>query len=125
MQLQKQVGMSHLPAGQPVQCRKNFPGLKMPLSTGNQLIFSLYAIDDYTEQELVEITFQPARRRSVGSTTRLKVTRLLTGLPGSPNTIMRLRPAPSHDIANVWLLCDEVVEVSGLQPFETGSRRMN
>lgn len=37
------------------------------------------------------ITFQPSSLRSAGKTTRLKVTMLLTGLPGKPNTNIFLR----------------------------------
>ncbi len=44
-----------------------------------------------TEEENREgVTCQPAILCKAGTTTRLKVTMLLTGLPGSPNTNMRL-----------------------------------
>ncbi len=49
-------------------------------------------------------TFQPASLRRHGRTTSAKVTRLLTGLPGKPNTSRRLLPpgpAPWSIVANV------------------------
>ena len=45
------------------------------------------------------VTCQPAILRRAGSTTRLKVTMLLTGFPGSPKTSMRLLPL---QLATCW-----------------------
>lgn len=50
-----------------------------------------------TESEILQhwCTFQPESLRRAGRTTRLKVTMLLTGFPGSPNTIIWRFPFPS------------------------------
>ena len=50
------------------------------------------------------ITCQPAILCKAGTTTRLKVTMLLTGLPGSPNTNMRRLLQTHHQVRTE--LCD-------------------
>lgn len=55
-------------------------------------------------------TAQPASLRSAGRTTSVKVTMLLTGLPGSPNTSRRLVPLPPDATSSV-------AKVSGFPGF--------
>jgi hypothetical protein len=55
-------------------------------------------------------TAQPASLRSAGRTTSVKVTMLLTGLPGSPNTSSRLVPPPLAATSSV-------AKVSGFPGF--------